>query len=748
MRPIRQMKIAAGCAALTVAATLAAALGNAPSGSTAAADAAVELDEILVTARKRTENLQEVPISIVAVSQEQIERRNLTDLADLAKSTAGFTWSEGLSPADARPAIRGQANIRTASQPTVGVFVDGNSVSWRSGLNLQTIDVSRIEVVKGPQSALFGRGVLSGAVNYVTRRPGSELGGYAEALYGSDGRADLRARLDLPVGETLSFAVTGRWSEFDGFFSNALTGRDGVGAEEAKGGSAALLWEPSSEFTAYARLSYSSEWQAQPARHVVASNTQTGMLPTQVWFVGKVPADPALIAHNCDDCAGMERDVTWATLNLDWEVLGGTFTSMSSFTDTDYVADYDTDFTGILPTALPRHPVFLNSFRAYTDRDIRSLGQELRFASAQEARLRWLVGAYYYDEKVVDDGRNLTGTLAPPSSVPSVPQRNDVTSTSVFGSVAFDLTDRLTAGAEIRWNEDDAQVDFIFANAPRTLSSTWESWLPRFTLDFQWTPDLMVYANAAKGSKPGSFNTALGAAVGGVTLPAELIPYDEESAWSYEVGVKSQLLDRRLTLNVAAFSIDWTRMQVDSQYFPPPPAVGQIGYTSNAGKAEVQGAELELRWQATEALELSMAYAYTPSRIFDYQLSTATAAGISTLGERHLPYTSDHTALASLVYTAPLAADWTWFGQFDAQYRSTQYASLANLAETGDRTVADLRIGLSSPSWQLTAFVTNLFDDDTVEGLSPFLNPQTGARNFIVSVPDPRQWGLRVRYSF
>ncbi|MCP5466179.1 MAG: TonB-dependent receptor [Steroidobacteraceae bacterium] len=741
------MRTVAGWAVLTIATSLASAQTHSPSSNTATDNMSVELDEILVTARKRTENLQEVPISITAISQQQIERRNLTDLADLAKSTASFTWSEGLSPADARPAIRGQANIRTASQPTVGVFVDGNSVSWRSGLNLQTVDVSRIEVVKGPQSALFGRGVLSGAVNYVTRRPEAEFGGYAEALYGSDGRADLRGRLDLPASDTLSFAVTGRWSEFDGFFSNALTGRDGVGAEDAKGGSIALLWEPTSELTAYARVSYSSEWQAQPARHVVASNTQTGALPRQVWFVGKVPADPALIAHNCDDCGGMERDVLWATLNLDWEVLGGTFTSMTAFNDTDYLADYDTDFTGILDTAIPLHPAFQNGFRAYTDRDIRSLGQELRFTSAQEARLRWMVGAYYYDEKVEDDGRSIVGTSLLPTQVPSIPQTNEVTSTSVFGSLAFDLTDRLTAGAEIRWNEDDAEVDFIFAGAPRRLSNTWESWLPRFTLDFQWTPDLMIYANASKGSKPGGFNTALGAGVG-VQLPAELIPYDEENAWSYEIGAKSQLLEGRMTLNVAAFRIDWSRMQVDSQYIPPPPAIGTVGYTNNAGKAEVNGAEVELRWQASDAFEVSAAYAYTPSRIFDYQLSSATAAGLSTLGKRHLPYTSDHTALASLTYTAPLAADWAWFGQLDAQYRTSQYASIANLAETGDRTLVDLRFGLNSPSWQITAFVTNLFDDDTPDNISPFLNPQTGARNFIVSVPDPRQWGLRVRYSF
>ncbi|HPF25338.1 MAG TPA: TonB-dependent receptor [Steroidobacteraceae bacterium] len=703
------------------------------------------LQEVVVTARKQVENLQDVPVSVVAISAEQIERRNVNNLADLEKLAPGFTWSEGLSPLDIRPAIRGQANIRAASQPTVGVFVDGNNVPWRSGLNLQTVDVARVEVVKGPQSALFGRGVLSGAVNYVTKRPEPQFGGYAEALWGSDGRADLRGRLDLPASDTLAFAVAARWSEFDGFFRNNLTGRDGVGAEDASGGSVAMLFEPSESFSAYLRASYSSEWQAQPAWHVVPSNTQTGPMGTQVWFVGKVPVDPALIAHNCDDCAGTDRDVTWVTLNLDWQLGGGTLTSMTAYNQTDLYYDGDIDFSGLSEANLPIG--FLrNNLRQTIERDIRSIGQELRFASDQERAVRWLAGAYYYDEKVDELGQSITGTVLTPSQVPTTPQTNKVTSTSVFGALYVDVTPRLTATAELRWNEDDATTDFIFSGAPRQLSNTWEAWLPRVSLDFKWTPDVMLYASAAQGTKPGGFNTALGA--GSVQLPANLLPYDEEEAWSYEIGVKSTLLDRRLVLNAAVFRIDWKSIQVDSQFIPPPPAVGTVGYTSNAGKAEIEGAELELRWQVSDQLSIAGAYAYAPARIFDYQDTRATAAGIVTLGKRQLPYSSDSTATASVLYEAPLGNDWRGYAQLDGVMRSSQYASVANLAETGDRTVADLRLGIVTDTWEIAGFVTNLFDDDTAINVSPFVNVQTFGRNFIVAVPDPRQWGVRVRYSF
>ncbi len=722
------------------------AVSAAPASAQSAAQPA-GLEEVVVTARKRAENLQDVPISITALDQAQIERLNLTNLNDLSKHIAGFTWSEGFSPLDARPAIRGQSNIRGASEPTVGVFIDGGNVPWRSGLNLQTVDIERIEVVKGPQSALFGRGVLSGAINYVTRRPERELGGYAEATVGEAGRLDLRARLDLPATDTLSFAATARKYEFDGFYTNTLTGRDGVGAEDGEGGSLAVEFRPSEDFTAYARVSYESEFQAQSQWHQVPSNTQTGALATQRWFIGQVPVDPDLIAHNCDDCAGFTRDVTWASLNLDWQLGGGTLSSITTYNQTDLVQDFDTDFTGLSEANLPVNPVFRNNLRSIISRDIQSIGQELRFASDAQQRFRWLVGGYYYDEDVDQLVRNILGTLQPPSAFPAVPQTDAISSRSLFGSIGFDVTDRLTAGVEVRWNQDDAEIDFLFANLPRRLENTWEAWLPRFTLDFKWTPDTLLYASGAKGSKPGGFNTQLGA--GNVQLPEDLLAFDEESAWSYELGVKTRLLDRRMTLNVALFKIDWSDIQVDAQFVPPPPAVTTVGYTANAGKAEIEGAEIDLRFQATERLEFAAGYTYSPARVFDLQDNRTRAAGIiTTPGEGQLPYSSDHTANATVAYTAPIANDWSGFSQLGAQYRSTQYATNANLAETGDRTLVDLRLGLRSERWELTGAVTNLFDDDTADNVTPFLNPQTFARAFIVAVPDPRQWSVRLRYTF
>jgi iron complex outermembrane receptor protein len=702
-------------------------------------------DEILVTARKRTESLQEVPISISALGRDEIERLNVNDLGDLAKSVAGFTWSVSNSPLDARPAMRGQSNIRTASQPTVGVFVDGNSVPWRSGLNLQSVDVERIEVVKGPQSALFGRGVLAGAVNYVTRRPGKEFGGYVEGLAGGHGLLDFRARLDLPLSETVSVAATGRVAEFGGFFKNSLTGKAGVGATDAASGTLSLLWEPTSNFSAYIRGAYSDEWQAQPARQAVDSNTQTGPGETQVWFIGQVSSNSDLIANNCDDCGGFGRKVTWTTANLQWDALGGTITSMSAYNRTDMDSDLDTDYTGEVDTQLPLS-IYRNGFRLVVNRHMTSFGQEVRFASDAKKKFRYLFGAYYYRETSDEKGKAPIGTTVNLADWPIVPKVDRTRAIAAFGSVDLDVTDKLTLGGEIRWNQEKGDVDFIYQNQPSSLSGSWTSWLPRFTVDYKVSPDVMLYASAAKGNKPGGFNTALGA--GTIELPVQFLKYAEEKAWTYEVGVKTRLFDRKLTLNVAAFWTDWTDIQINTTYFPPAPLPGRVNYTSNGSRVQIRGGEIELNWRPNDRLSISANYAYNPARIFDYQLPGATSSNVSSLGTRHLSFSSDHQANGSVNYTAPLKDGWTWFAQANGEFLSSQYATEANLAYTGDRVRADLRLGVSSKTWQVTAFVLNLFNDKTPDNLGTNLNPRTLKRNFIVATPDPRQWGVKIRRSF
>jgi iron complex outermembrane recepter protein len=702
------------------------------------------IEEIVVTVRKREESLQEVPLSITAFSQESIEQQQISNLDDLARLTPGFTMGDGFGYLDARPSLRGQSNIRGASQPTLGVLIDGIDIPFRSGLNVETLDIQRIEVVKGPQSALFGRGVLSGAINYVTQRPSlNEANGYAEVEGATDGLFEFRGRANAPLSPKFAVAVAGRYSDFKGAFENNLTGAGTVGGHEFKTVAGTVLWEPSDTFSAYFRASYSDEFRESPQRHTVATNTQTGTLPTQVWFVGKVKADKNLISHNCDDCKSLEREFTWTSLTLDWDVGFGTISSLTGLTNTDVDLDQDSDFAGI-PASVPAGPPFFNNLNQIIIREIETVSQELRFTSPEQDQFRWILGAYYYDQKNDEAGQSILG-VKPNQIVPAFAFQSDETETyAVFGQAAFDITEQLTASAEMRWNRDELWSNGTRDGRPFPLNVVFKNYLPRFTLDYKANDDTLLYATVAKGSKPGGFNTALGAGLG--TLPLNLIPFKEEKAWNYEVGVKSTMLDGKLTANAAAFYIDWTNVQIDDQFLNPNGTT--LGFTSNAGKARVRGFEFGIQALPTDNLDLTLGYTYSPSRVLNVQDSRARAAGIITTGWSNLPFSSDHSISGAIRVNGDLNSNWTWYAQVDSRFDSTQYATTANLAETGSRFVSNLRIGVEDEAWSVQGYVKNLFDSDTATNVQPFINAQNLRRVFLVTVPDPRQVGIRIRRNF
>lgn len=705
------------------------------------------IEEIVVTVRKRSESLQEVPLSVTAFSQESIEQQQISNLDDLARLTPGFTMGDGFGYLDARPSLRGQSNIRGASQPTLGVLIDGIDIPFRTGLNVETLDIERIEVVKGPQSALFGRGVLSGAINYVTQRPSlDEANGYAEVEGATGGLFEVRGRANAPLSPKFAVAVAGRYSDFKGFFENNLTGRGTVGGHEFKTVTGTALWQPSDTFSAYFRASYSDEFRESPQRHTVAANTQTGPLPTQVWFIGKVKADPDLISHNCDDCKSLEREFTWTSLTLDWDVGFGTVSSLTGLTNTDVNLDQDSDFSGI-PASVPAAPPFFNNLNQVLIRDIETISQELRFTSPEEDRLRWILGTYYYDQKNSEAGQQILG-VRPNPAIPPIPpfafQSDETETYAIFGQAAFDITEQLTGSAEMRWNRDELWSNGTRDGRPFPLNAVFKNYLPRFTLDFDATEDTLLYATAAKGSKPGGFNTALGAGLG--TLPLNLIAFDEEKAWNYEVGVKSTLWDGKVIANAAAFYIDWTSVQIDDQFLNPNGTT--LGFTSNAGKARVRGFEIGIQALPSENLDLSLGYSYNPSRVLNVQDSRARAAGIIYSGWKNLPFSSDHSISGAIRVNGTVNSNWTWYAQVDSRFDSTQYATTANLTETGNRFVTNLRVGVEDEDWSIQGYVKNLFDSETATNVQPFVNAQTTRRVFLVTVPDPAQGGIRIRRNF
>jgi iron complex outermembrane receptor protein len=719
---------------LYVAGTLAASHANAQDRA-AATGANVESapGDIVVTARKREESLQEVPLTVNVLSQGQI-----SNLSDIAKNTPGLTFSDGVGQGDPRLSIRGQSNIRASSQPTVGVFIDGIDVPFLSGLNTESLDISRIEVVKGPQSALFGRGVEAGAINYISRRPEFEANGYFQGEVATHDLYEVRGRVNLPLSDTFAVSASARHKYFDGFYRNQLTGRRTIGGAEVTAGAFAARFKPDDRLEVFFRGTYSDEYLEQQARVSVDSNTKTGPGPAQVWYIGALKTDPMGIQANSDSYGGFQRKVYTASLITDYDFGDATLSSITGYNHTDRLIDIDADYMGADTSQLPLHPLYRNNVRGYSKLSLDSISQELRLTSSTPGPFQWLTGVYWQHQENTSWGGSIYGTDRVPTSAALRPLAERIDTLAFFGSASYQFN-ALRLSAELRYNRDKNH-SVVPGNA---FDATFENVLPRFTAEYSVADHFRLYASVAKGNKPGGFN--LNPSAGTASLPANLIAFGEEETWSYEAGFKSELFGNIVTFNAAAFYIDWSDLQVDDQFTD---ASGTVGYTSNAGKAEVTGGEIELYVRPSRDLNFSLGYAYSPSRIIDYQLSQARTAGIITLGRQHLPFTADHTAVFSANYSTEVSNDWTVFGQWNTRYSSRQYATVANLEYVKGRTVTDILFGLRNEALDVSFYVNNLFDNRTPSSAATYPDVQTGLRSFLVSVADPRQGGVRVRFGF
>ncbi|MGB1876695.1 MAG: TonB-dependent receptor, partial [Rhodospirillaceae bacterium] len=248
----------------------------------AAEDAAAQIEEILVTARKREESLQEIPMSITAFDAAALERNRIQNIDDLAKYTPGLVFDGGFVPQDTRPQIRGLPATR--GRPPVGIMIDGIDVSSESMLtagggmlaNLRLIDAERIEVVKGPQSALYGRVAFGGAINYISKKPGDEFTGNFTADVGDYGQFELRGALSGPVSDKVSLGINAAFAKHDGYYENALDGQE-LGGFESGGFSIAAHFEPTDNFTMDTRVSYSEDNYAPRAQTLLSLSTNSSV---------------------------------------------------------------------------------------------------------------------------------------------------------------------------------------------------------------------------------------------------------------------------------------------------------------------------------------------------------------------------------------------------------------------------------------------------------------------------------------
>jgi outer membrane receptor protein involved in Fe transport len=770
--------------AIGVAVALAVGPAEATTTRNAAPDA---IPEMVVTARRTEEPLADLPLAVTAFDAAAIERLQARSLDDLARFTPGFSFNSaaGRGPNSNRPAMRGLTTIRNgiANSTAAATFVDGVYLGG-SIQSARLFDLERVEILRGPQSAQFGRATYAGAVNYVTRRATEAFAAGASGTVA--GHDDTRASgwVSGPVldGRLRLFAGAGL-DRYGGEYPNTRGGT--AGGEESRQATLKLEATPLEGLDVVLRAGLQrtdDDHFAMWLQPRTANNCcfRTPEAPrAREYYVGTALASDTVTlwtdALEAAGGAGFELDRALGSLALRWAAPGGwELTSLTGAVDDELERGFDASYAAYDP--VPAQPgSFLQRDRLEQD----DFSHELRVASPRDRALRWQAGAYAYRGSL-DEVAEERVLVAADGSVTVLPNfgdltLNDVENRALFGALEVDLPRAVTAGVELRYAADEVAVASL-PNAGGTgpalrFADTFYSLSPRFTLAWQATPAFMPYLNVARGQSPGTFNPAVPPLPDG--SPDERYrSVDEEVVWSYEAGLRGTAGDGRARFALAAYHMDVRDQQFTTIVELEDGRTASL--LANVGRTAVDGVELEVDARLSDAVTAGFTYAWTDSEIreqlseeqADLRGSDGSPEDIARLGSvagHHTPRIPAHMASLAVEYRAPAGAGREWFAGGDWSYESSRYAQEDNLIETGARALLGVHAGIAGERTGLRLWVTNLTDDDTPVDVQRYIDrrfgtlplyPQEGARpsttprGFGVSLPRGRQAGATLTWRF
>ncbi|MEX2149752.1 MAG: TonB-dependent receptor [Steroidobacteraceae bacterium] len=738
-------------------------------GSTAAL--AQVMQEVVVTARKVDERIQDVPMSISAFSSETLEATNSQDIFDLTRYTPGFSFERlnryGVQGGVGRPVIRGMSNI--LGDGNASIFVDGILFS-DSILSFPFDVVERVEIIKGPQSALLGRGTFSGAINLITKKgsnvPENKLS--VRAAEYDDYETNLLFRGPI-VEDKLFFLLHGRYYTFGGMYDNTLDGRR-VGDEESKDVNGSLEYRPGDIFSALVSAGYSDIDDGMAAvglQDRFANNCHLDV--ARQYYCGEVRelSSVTLDRGNLRDDDGLRRNSTRLSAQLVWDLDAFRIVSNTGVFDTRIEYGYDSTYQGghaIAPTTVPDAPGYVRTAfdpvrtGGVTRNEMSERTEwstELRIQSDETKRVRWLAGVYYYTSR-----RDLEERHYLPTAPTILFGETRVDNQAIFGSVGFDLTDRWEVTGEVRYAEDTIG-NFKTVPTNVLIEQEFDSTTPRITTSFALTPDSMIYASYAEGNKPGVVNAD-------PRFPPDIQFADEEESKNYEIGIKNSLMNGKLVLNAAAYSIDWKKQQLTSVFFFP--TGGTQSYILNAGETEVKGFELELQAMLTDSMTVGLTYAHTDAEFVELNDTEALQLfGDPSLKGKSPPgVPKDQSSIFGRL-GFNVGSSLRGYVRADASYTSKKYDQVFNLAHTGAQELVNLTLGVDGERWSGSLWVKNLTDDRTMSSVTRYVDqmnlnvPQytnqdpaqnnvpgstTLERAFFLPLARKRQIGMNFSYRF
>jgi iron complex outermembrane receptor protein len=720
------------------------------------------LEEVVVTARKRNESFQEVPITVNVFTAQEIQAAGIESPRDFIAMVPNMTLVETQNVGNSFITIRGISQARN-SEPSVAVLVDGVLETNPYEFNQELFDIRQIEVLKGPQGALYGRDAIGGAIIIHTADPSDHFEGTSRVGVGNGLSEKVQLALSGPIDSagTLRYRASLNFYNTNGYLQNVYLDQKADPYRDYSG-RLRLLWQPAEDFSADFRFAY--DRTETTAYYFVIPRSDESNPFSDFTTPGDANNTSSPIQNN--NLGTDNRDILDTAVKLDYSPGYGTFTSISDYNHTKEIDTGDAyDFrpvttsveyalTGATPPNLGGP--FDESQSQFID--VKTWSQELRFTSPTVNGFSWIGGAYFvHTERFIstgnlaDRGLGVPPVYYDPLVDPTNPFATNTNQTfladsqnnnawAVFGDVTYDFTREWEVDAALRYDEDhrenttDTPTNFLPTTEAFTgevRKATFSKLQPKGTLRYKPNDELTLYGGWSRGFRSGGFNQT---GVGEVARENKVLgvndEFQAEVADTTEIGVKSQLLDRRLSVDADVFYTKST-----NGYFFVYIAADS---TQNLGNlnATYKGAELSITARPTDRLDLYAGFGYTDSRI--------TGMADPTVIGNQAPLVSRNTINAGVQYRQPLSAGLTGTARLDYQEIGRTWWEPYNITSRDPVSLVDLRLGLQGEKWTVTAWSKNLTNTIYNAEFSP---GNVGGSGFLWRAL-PRRYGVDFDYRF
>lgn len=753
-----------------------------PSASVNAQTSDGALEEIIVTTQRRAESLQDIPLAVTAFSGEELREQGIVDIKGVTERTPGFTMGE-FNPGQTQLYIRGIGSNEDGAggDQSVVVFVDEVYIGRSAGQDVDLFDLERVEVLRGPQGTLFGRNVVGGAVNIITKKPGDDPEVVLEGSFGSYDAITLRGLASGPIADNLYGKISFSSRRRDGYLENQIqnfasffqgTGIAGfqlgddrlrkIDRDSIRG---SLRWVASDNVEVSLGANFSTMDEHGAVRHFLDGPAGAVLFPANNALIPNYVGDIHQVLT--DDPGRFTNDIVGLMARVDWDINSNmTFTSLTSHREVNATSLEHALGTPIMTNILLSSgiiPFGVDGFNDYSD-DSTTFTQEFRLTSTGDSRFQWVAGLYYLTE---DTDRIETASLgikipigggnfldAPgfnaTNNVASDDQRVETTSFAAFGQVTYDLTDQLSVIVGGRYTSDDKEISRTgVPNGVSVLSAfdlssqaDWSEFTGKVGLNWQLNDDVFFYGTVSEGYKSGGYQGLSGSSVQAGT------PFEPEFATLYEVGAKTEWLDNRLRVNAAAFFTDYEDLQILQLLVPnnaPPGTTGTL-FTQNAANAEVRGVELEFVAAVTDGFTVQGSVTTLDTEFKDFFAPAGFrppdgGAGTSSsrVGNelRNAPDLA-YNLLARYTQTLGNGSEMSYQVDFRHKDQVNQDPDNLEFASVPEYDLSDVRVAWLNVdgSFEVAGWITNVFDEDY------FIHNFPGLGDGFATAGPPRMYGV------